>query len=126
MMMQVTSQTKTAIRERAQDTFRSHLEHIADGNIKAWVELWGEDGVFEFPYGSAGSEGKKMSKSELYDYMKDFPKRFDVNFMELVFHPMADPELVIAEFKAVGRHRETGNGIHTTRRTLALWRREMA
>lgn len=108
-MIREASLTQEGIRERAQDTFRNYLKHIAGGNIKAWVELWQEDGIFEFPYGPERSQEKKIGKSELYDYMKDFPKRFDVNFTELVFHPMTDPELVIAEFKAVGWHRETGS-----------------
>ncbi|TYP71917.1 nuclear transport factor 2 family protein [Paenibacillus methanolicus] len=106
-MLQEADFIQESIRERAQVTFRNHLRHIAGGNIKAWVEQ--DDGILEFPYGPAGSQERKSGKSELYDYMKDFPKRFDVDFTELVFHPMADPELVIAEFKAVGRHRETGH-----------------
>ncbi|AFC30414.1 hypothetical protein PM3016_3593 [Paenibacillus mucilaginosus 3016] len=63
-----------SIRKGAQDIFRNHLKHVADGFIKAWVELWQEE---EFPYDPAGSQGKKIGKLELYDYMKDVPKRFD-------------------------------------------------
>ncbi|MFC4102410.1 nuclear transport factor 2 family protein [Paenibacillus xanthanilyticus] len=108
-MMHEAALMQERIRERAQATFRNHLSHIAGGNMKAWVELWEEEGIFEFPYGPAGSQPKKIGKLELYDYMKEFPNRFDVSFTELIFHPMADPELVVAEFKAVGKHRETGN-----------------
>ncbi|MGF7032382.1 hypothetical protein J2T17_003305 [Paenibacillus mucilaginosus] len=43
--------------------------------------MWQEE---EFPYDPAGSQGKKIGKLELYDYMKDL--------QDLVFYSMAGPE----------------------------------
>jgi len=107
-------ETQQAIREQAQDTFRNHLKHLSGGNIEAWVALWQEDGVLEFPYGPAGFPDRKQGKTELFEYMQNFPKHFEVEFTDLVFHPAQDPELTIAEFKSVGKHRETGNPYNQT------------
>ncbi|SET67751.1 nuclear transport factor 2 family protein [Paenibacillus sp. NFR01] len=103
-----------AIREQAQETFRNHLKYLSGGNIEAWVGLWQEDGVLEFPYGPAGFPDRKQGKAELFEYMQNFPKHFEVEFTDLVFHPAQDPELTIAEFKSVGKHRETGKPYNQT------------
>lgn len=46
--------------------------------------------------------------------MQNFPEHFEVEFTDLIFHPAQDPELMIAEFKSVGKHRETGNPYNQT------------
>jgi uncharacterized protein len=33
-------------------------------------------------------------KADIYDYMKSFPKNFEVEFTDLIFHITEDPELV--------------------------------
>lgn len=109
----MTNQTLT-VRVRAQETFRNHLKYLSGGDIKAWVELWEENGILEFPYGPSGFPDKKTGKEELYDYMQSFPQHFDVQFTDLEFHETIDPELVIAEFKSVGKHRVTGNPYNQT------------
>ncbi|MBB3131354.1 hypothetical protein FHS19_006074 [Paenibacillus rhizosphaerae] len=48
-------EAQQAIRESAQDTFRNHLKHLSGGNIEAWVDLWQEDGMLEFPYRETGN-----------------------------------------------------------------------
>ncbi|MCK9861806.1 nuclear transport factor 2 family protein [Paenibacillus sp. ATY16] len=107
-------ESQETIREQAQETFRNHLKHLSGGNIEAWVDLWQEDGVLEFPYGPAGFPDRKQGKAELFEYMQNFPKHFEVEFTDLVFHPAQDPELTIAEFKSAGKHRETGNPYNQT------------
>lgn len=114
MTNQMKTQEVEAVRERAQQAFRNHLKHLSGGDIKAWVELWEENGVLEFPYGPAGFPDRKEGKAELYDYMQNFPKHFEVEFTDLEFHLTIDPELVVAEFKSVGKHRETGNPYNQT------------
>ncbi|WP_025692076.1 nuclear transport factor 2 family protein [Paenibacillus zanthoxyli] len=106
--------TAGAIRERAQETFRNHLKYLSGGDIEAWIGLWHEDGILEFPYGPAGFPEYKQGKADMYEYMLNFPKHFDVQFTDLEFHPAVDPELVIAEFKSTGKHRETGNPYNQT------------
>lgn len=114
MVNQKQELTQEEIRERAQDAFRNHLKHLSGGDIEAWVNLWQEDGVLEFPYGPAGFPEMKKGKADLFDYMQNFPKHFEVQFKDLEFHLTVDPELVIAEFKSVGKHRETGNPYNQT------------
>ncbi len=106
--------TVQEVREKAQEVFRKHLKHLSGGDIRAWVNLWAEDGVLEFPYGPKGYPDKKKGKGDIYDYIKNFPKHFEVEFTDLNFHLTEDPELVIAEFNSVGKHRETGNPYNQT------------
>lgn len=49
-------------------------------------------------------------KKELFDYMVNFPKHFQVKFTDLYFHSTEDPALVIAEFKSDGKALSTGKG----------------
>ncbi|MGD0032269.1 hypothetical protein SLT67_12965 [Paenibacillus illinoisensis] len=45
----MTQEEVEVVRERAQQAFRNHLKHLSGGDIKAWVDLWEENGVLEFP-----------------------------------------------------------------------------
>ncbi|MGV3463685.1 MAG: nuclear transport factor 2 family protein [Heyndrickxia sp.] len=106
--------TVEEIRERAQEVFRNHLKHLTDGDINAWINLWAEDGVLEFPYAPKGYPDIMEGKADIYDYMKSFPKNFEIEFTDLIFHITEDPELVIAELNSVGKQRETGNPYNQT------------
>lgn len=104
----------TAIRERAQETFRRHLEYLSSDRIPEWVELFTEDGVLEFPYGPEGFPQKVAGKQELFEYMKNFPRHFEVRFMRLKFHETTDPTLVVAEFASEGKAVSTGRPYNQT------------
>ncbi|GAA4273460.1 nuclear transport factor 2 family protein [Aquimarina gracilis] len=99
----------TEIQNTAQQTFRSHLTYLSSGKIREWVNLFTENGILEFPYGPQGFPKKIEGKKALYEYMKNFPKHFKVEFINLFFHPTANPNLVIAEFESNGIALSTGN-----------------
>ena len=101
--------TKKQIREKAQTTFKNHLEYLSAGQIKEWVDLFIEDGVLEFPYGPADFPKLVQGKTDLYGYMKNFPEHFKVKFKNLRFHSTEEPTLVIAEFESSGYAISTGN-----------------
>jgi ketosteroid isomerase-like protein len=51
--------------------FAAHLALIGK-DIQAWVDLFAEDAVVEFPYTSALSSPERLQgKSAIYNYMKD-------------------------------------------------------
>lgn len=122
--------TQEEIREKAQEAFRNHLKHLSSGDAEAWVNVWQEDGVLEFPYGPPGFPAFKKGKADLFEHAQYFLKSFEVQFTDLVFHLTIDPELVVAEFKSVGKHRETGNSydqayinvVHTRDGLIARYR----
>ncbi|MCE9668665.1 nuclear transport factor 2 family protein [Myxococcus stipitatus] len=114
--MTTTTQTTSpsAIRERAQETFRRHLQYLSSDRIPEWVALFAEDGVLEFPYGPEGFPQKVAGKQELFEYMKNFPRHFEVRFTNLKFHETTDPALVVAEFSSEGKALTTGRPYNQT------------
>ncbi|MEV5729094.1 nuclear transport factor 2 family protein [Streptomyces pharetrae] len=95
-------------RTAAQQAFRDHLKYLSAGQIDQWVELFTDDGVLEFPYAPAGFPESVKGKTELHEYMKNFPEHFEVEFTDLRFHETTDPALVIAEFASRGTALATG------------------
>lgn len=95
--------TQEQIRNAAQATFKNHLEFLSSGEIEKWVDLFEENGILEFPYGPADFPKQVIGKTELYEYMQNFPKHFSVSFENLHFHATESPNLVIAEFTSNGK-----------------------
>lgn len=106
--MTTNTQSVDAIRTQAQQTFSKHLEYLSSGQIPSWVDLFADDGVLEFPYGTDDFPKKVAGKAALSEYMQNFPKHFAVEFTGLRFHETTDPTLVIAEFASEGRALSTG------------------
>jgi ketosteroid isomerase-like protein len=106
--------TKEQIRTLAQQAFKNHLEYLSAGRITEWVDLFTNDGVLEFPYAPADFPTHVAGKKALYDYMKNFPKHFKVQFENLHFHATEDPTLVIAEFTSAGHAISTGKPYNQT------------
>jgi ketosteroid isomerase-like protein len=85
--------TKEQIKDAAQTTFRNHLEFLSSGQIEKWVDLFDENGILEFPYGPSDFPNLVKGKTELYEYMKNFPKHFLVTFENL--HLQATERLLV-------------------------------
>lgn len=90
------------IKNKAEQAFKNHLIYLSSGRIKEWVDLFTDQGILEFPYATKGYPNKVQGKTELYEYMKNFPNNFKIEFRNLHFHPTANPNLVIAEFESDG------------------------
>lgn len=48
--------------------------------------ICGQDGILEFPYAPKGYPNMMRGKADIYDYMKNFPKNFEIEFTNLIFH----------------------------------------
>ncbi|MCZ7438827.1 nuclear transport factor 2 family protein [Micromonospora sp. WMMC241] len=107
-MSDIQEATAADLRRAAQDVFRRHLELLAAGRVREWVELFAENGTIEHPFAPAGVRSRASGKSDLFDYIQHFPEVFSVTFTEPQFHETTDPELVIAEFRAEGIAIPTG------------------
>lgn len=103
-----------AIRARARQTFKHHLEYLSSGRIPEWVNLFTKDGVLEFPYPPTGTPDYFKGHAALYDYMQHFPETFRLKFVNVRFHETADPALVIAEFNSEGIAISTGKSYNQT------------
>ncbi|MFE3580919.1 nuclear transport factor 2 family protein [Streptomyces vinaceus] len=109
-----TPQATDVIRAGAQQAFKNHLDHLSAGRIAQWVDLFTEDGVLEFPYAPKDFPASPSGKEGLFEYMKNFPEHFRVEFIDLHFHETVDPSLVIAEFKSKGVALSTGRPYNQT------------
>ncbi|MEN9869469.1 MAG: hypothetical protein RLZZ171_452 [Cyanobacteriota bacterium] len=105
--MQFLNETKE--KYTTEQVFAEHLALIVT-DISAWVNLFTEDAVIEFPY--ASDTAKRLEgKEAIYNYMKDVP----VQMQNLIFtnvrkYPTSKPNLLWAEvhgeavIAATGRH----------------------
>jgi len=103
-----------ARRAAAQHTLAEHLRLTAAGRVEEWVKLFAPDAVLEFPYAPAGVPRRVTGRDALVAHMSNFPKTFDVEFVDLVFHDTVDPSLVIAEFRSTGTALPTGKPYEQT------------
>ncbi|WP_433832936.1 nuclear transport factor 2 family protein [Actinoplanes sp. CA-015351] len=90
-------------RSLAQHAVAEHLRLVSSGQIDEWIELFTPDAVLEFPYAPAGVPRSVQGRDALIAHMKNFPKTFDVRFVDLVFHQTTEPTTAIAEFRSTGR-----------------------
>ncbi|BAZ08291.1 hypothetical protein NIES4071_00960 [Calothrix sp. NIES-4071] len=78
--------------------FSDHLKLITK-DILAWLELFAEDAIIEFPYASTiGLTNRLEGKLAIYDHMKDVP----ANMQNLIFtnirsHQTLNPNVLFAE-----------------------------
>ncbi len=89
---------KTQEQYTASQAFAAHLALIGK-DIKAWVNLFAEDAVIEFPYASTlGSAERLEGKSALYNYMKDVPAKMqNLIFTNVREYQTSNPNLLLAE-----------------------------
>ncbi|WP_394937987.1 nuclear transport factor 2 family protein [Psychromicrobium sp. YIM B11713] len=93
----------TAIRS-PQELYRGSLKLLLEKDISAWVDLWAEDAVMEFPFAPPGWPTRLNGKAAVADYMRDYPDQIDLaDFPEVRIHQSTDPETIIVEQRAVGR-----------------------
>ncbi|GHG51788.1 nuclear transport factor 2 family protein [Streptomyces griseocarneus] len=93
----------------AADLYRHSLRLLLDKDIPAWIGLWAEDGVMEFPFAPPGRPGRLEGRAAIADYMRDYPDHIDLHdFPDLKIHETTAPGTVVVEMRGVGRLVETG------------------
>ncbi|MEV7905342.1 nuclear transport factor 2 family protein [Streptomyces anulatus] len=86
------------------DLFRHSLRLLLDKDIPAWVALWAEDGVMEFPFAPDGWPRRLEGKEAVAAYMRHYPDHIDLHgFPELRILQTTDPQTVVVEMRGVGR-----------------------
>ncbi|MFJ7071713.1 nuclear transport factor 2 family protein [Streptomyces sp. NPDC098781] len=97
------------------DLYRHSLRLLLDKDIAAWVGLWTEDGVMEFPFGPPGWPGRLEGRKAIASYMRDYPDHIDLHdFPDLRIHETTDPGTIVVEMRGVGRLVETGGDFDMT------------
>ncbi|AJP01485.1 phenazine biosynthesis protein PhzA/PhzB [Streptomyces cyaneogriseus subsp. noncyanogenus] len=95
---------------RPADVYRHGLRLLLGKDIPAWVDLWHDEGVFEFPFAPEGWPKRLEGKAAVADYMRAYPDHIDLHDVpELTIHETGDPETIVAEMRAVGRLVRSGD-----------------
>ncbi|MFE5813774.1 nuclear transport factor 2 family protein [Streptomyces sp. NPDC056479] len=91
------------------DLYRHSLRLLLDKDIAAWVGLWTEHGVMEFPFAPPGWPERLEGREAIASYMRGYPDHIDLHdFPDLRIHETTDPATVVVEMRGVGRMVETG------------------
>jgi ketosteroid isomerase-like protein len=89
--------------------FRHGLRLLLDKDVPAWVDLWAENGVMEFPFAPEGWPRRLEGKEAVAAYMRDYPDHIDLQEIpDLRIHRTDDPGTLVVEMRAVGRVVHTG------------------
>ncbi|MCX4528534.1 MULTISPECIES: nuclear transport factor 2 family protein [unclassified Streptomyces] len=98
-----------------EDLYRHSLRLLLDKDIPAWVDLWAEHGLMEFPFAPPGWPGRLEGKAAIAAYMRDYPDHVELHdFPALRIHRTADPATIVVEMRGVGRVVETGDPFDMT------------
>jgi uncharacterized protein len=96
-------------RARALEVQERHLALMLEKDMPGWIDLWAEDGVFEFPFAPPGFPRRLEGKAAVRDYIKDYPDHIDLAvFHDVQVHPTVNPDVLIVEMSAEGRMVATG------------------
>ena len=78
------------------EAFAAHLALVGK-DVQAWVDLFAENAVVEFPYAST-TPGRLEGKEAIYNYMKDVPAQMqDLVFTNVRIYPTSNPNVLFAE-----------------------------
>ncbi|MFF7521955.1 nuclear transport factor 2 family protein [Streptomyces pseudovenezuelae] len=93
-----------AITTSPADLYRHSLRLLLDKDIPAWVGLWAEDGIMEFPFAPPGRPRRLEGNDAVAAYMRPYPDHIDLHdFPEVRIHETTDPETIVVEMRGVGR-----------------------
>ena len=86
------------------ELYRHGLRLLLDKDIAAWVDLWDDEGVFEFPFAPEGWPRRLEGKDAVRDYMRGYPDHIDLHdFPDVKIHQTDAPETIVVEMRGVGR-----------------------
>ncbi|MFJ4691794.1 nuclear transport factor 2 family protein [Streptomyces sp. NPDC088766] len=91
------------------ELFRHSLRLLLDKDIPAWVDLWAEDGVMEFPFAPDGWPRRLQGREAVAAYMRHYPDHIDLHdFPDLRIHQTTDAQTIVVEMRGVGRLAASG------------------
>ncbi|MDX3458114.1 nuclear transport factor 2 family protein [Streptomyces sp. ME02-8801-2C] len=97
------------------DLYRHSLRLLLDKDIPAWVALWDENGVMEFPFAPDGWPKRLDGREAVADYMRSYPDHIELHdFPDLTIHETIDPQVIVVEMRGVGRLVGTGGPFDMT------------
>ena len=105
------TENKTAdeVREHVLAQTNAYLEHLRSQDWDAWIGLWAEDSVLEFPYSPRDRIRTYRGKDLILEYMKGTTESVVIDgvlFLEVF--PTVDPEKIVVELQIDGHLKSNG------------------
>ncbi len=93
----------------ARETMTQFLDLMVQGDVAAWLALWSDDAVFEYPFAPPGYPSEVRGIEAITRHFQNFPEfiRF-FEFSDVTMHAQMDPERLITEFACRGEMVATG------------------
>ncbi|RAS77482.1 hypothetical protein A4U60_17875 [Priestia endophytica] len=96
-------------KNEGEQILKQFLTFMLEKDMDKWINLWDEHAIFEFPFGPSNYPAKIEGKSNIYTYIKDFPKKIHLyKFSTPQIHHTLNSNVLIAEFKCEGQVIDTG------------------
>ncbi|MGV9266181.1 nuclear transport factor 2 family protein [Kitasatospora sp. NPDC003701] len=97
------------------ELYRHGLRLLLAKDIPAWVDLWDEGGVLEFPFAPEGWPKRLEGRTAVGDYMRHYPDHIDLHdFPEVTIHQTTAAATIVVEMRGVGRLVETDSPFDMT------------
>ena len=107
--MTSTTMTDDEVREHTLKQTRAYLDLLRAQDWDAWVDLWADDAVLEFPFVPHGGTSVYRGKDDILEYMKGTTESVVVDGVaDLQIFPAANPEQIIVELEIKGHIISTG------------------
>ncbi|MGI5446580.1 nuclear transport factor 2 family protein [Streptomyces sp. CA-243310] len=98
-----------------EELYRHGLRLLLEKDVPAWMDLWDDDGILEFPFAPPGWPARLEGRRAIADYMRPYPDHIDLHdFPEVTVHRTSVPETIVVEMRGVGRLVKTGGPFDMT------------
>lgn len=98
-----------------EELYRHGLRLLLEKDVPAWMDLWDDDGILEFPFAPPGWPARLEGRRAIADYMRPYPDHIDLHdFPEVTVHRTTVPETIVVEMRGVGRLVKTGEPFDMT------------
>jgi ketosteroid isomerase-like protein len=89
--------------------FRRGVDLLLAKDMPAYLRLWHDDAVMEFPFAPPGAPRRLDGLAAITDHLADYPATLDLaEVTALTVHETTDPAVIVAEFTAAGTVVATG------------------
>ncbi|MDT0302780.1 nuclear transport factor 2 family protein [Streptomonospora wellingtoniae] len=93
----------------AAELARRSVRLLTANDFAAWVDLWADDGVLEFPFAPAGWPRRLEGRAAIADYMSGYGDHIEIqDIPRLEIHRTTDPATAVVEMHSTGRLVRTG------------------
>jgi uncharacterized protein len=97
------------IRGRSMAQAHAFLDLLTAKDMTGWANLWADDAVQDMPFSPDGFPRQVDGKENLLKHYAKLPTNTGrMEFLDRILHPMADPHVVLMEYRGEIEIRATG------------------